>query len=85
MSPVWRLSASPRALATQRATMGIKALVRAEHYGPAAAKFSRATRLFDATVRAMSIVPRPPTDAARLTNWFAHLDRQQSLLKTIAA
>jgi hypothetical protein len=58
-------------------------LVRAENFGSAAAKFSRATSLFDATVREISTVPRPPTDTARLAKWFVYLDRQQSLLKTI--
>ena len=75
----------PHALATQRTMKGIKPLVRAEHFGPAAAKFSRATILFDATVREMSSVPRSPTDAARLAKWFVYLGRQQSLLKTITA
>ena len=75
----------PHALATQRTMKGIKPLVRAEHFGPAAAKFSRAARLFDATVREISTVPRPPTDAARLAKWFVYLGRQQSLLKTITA
>jgi hypothetical protein len=55
------------------------------HYGPATAKFSRATRLFDATVREISIVARPPTDAAKLAKWFGYLGRQRSLLKTITA
>ena len=64
---------------------GIRPLVRAEHFGPAAAKFSRATNLFDATVREISVVPRPPTDAARLAKWFVYLARQQSLLETITA
>ncbi len=82
---VTRLEAicKPRGVATQRTMKGIKPLVRAEHHGPAAAKFSRATSLFDATVREISTVPRPPTDAARLAKWFVYLDRQQSLLKTI--
>jgi hypothetical protein len=75
----------PHALATQRTMKGIKPLVRAEHFAPAAAKFSRATNLFDTTVREISVVPRPPTDAARLAKWFVYLGRQQSLLKTITA
>jgi len=64
---------------------GIKPLVRAEHFGPAAAKFSSATRLFDAIVRQISILPRPPVDAARIAKWFVYLTRQQSLLMTITA
>ena len=75
----------PHAMATQRTMNGIKPLVRAEHYGPAAAKFSRATNLFDATVREISTIPRPPTDTTRLAKWFVYLGRQQSLLKTITA
>ncbi len=75
----------PHALATQRTMKGIKPLVRAEHFGPAAAKFSHARRLFDATVREISVLARPPTDAARLAKWFVYLGRQQSLLKTITA
>ncbi len=75
----------PHALATQRTMNGIKPLVRAERFGPAAAKFSRATTLFDATVREISTIPRPPTDTTRLAKWFVYLGRQQSLLKTITA
>ncbi len=37
------------------------------------------------TVREISTVPRPPTDAARLAKWFVYLGRQQALLKVITA
>ena len=52
----------PHALTTQRTMKGIKPLVRAERFGPAAAKFSRATNLFDLTVREISsgASDRPP-------------------------
>ena len=73
----------PNALATQRTMKGIRALVSAEHLGPAAARFSRATGFFDDTVREISVVPRPTADMKSLAKWFVYLGRQESYLKAI--
>ncbi len=73
----------PHALATQRTMKGVRALVRAERLALAADKFSRATQLFDSTVREIAAVPRPPADTTRLAKWFVYLGRQVSYLKMI--
>ena len=75
----------PRAIATQQTMKGVKAEVRAEELGPAARKFSRASHLFETTVRLMSAVPRPPADTTRLAKWFVYLGRQESYLKSITS
>ncbi len=75
----------PRALATQRTMKGVRAEVQAEQLKLAARKFSRAGQLFDSTVSAISAVPRPPADSARLAKWFVYLGRQESYLRSITA
>lgn len=75
----------PHAEATERAMKGVRADVRAERLGVAAKKFSRATKIFAATVGEISAVPRPPADAERLAKWFTYLGRQESFLKKITA
>ncbi len=75
----------PHALATQRAMRGVRADVQAERTSLAAKKFSRAARLFDASVHEMAAVQRPPADAAKLATWFVYLGRQESYLKMITA
>jgi hypothetical protein len=73
----------PRALATQRTMQGVRAEVQGERISLAATKFSRATRIFGATIDAISVVPRPPADASKLAQWFTYLDHQESYLKLI--
>jgi hypothetical protein len=73
----------PRALATERAVRGMRADLRAERLSTAAAKFSRASRLFAATVREISPLPRPPADRATLARWFGFLAQEQSNLRRI--
>jgi hypothetical protein len=75
----------PRALATQRTMKGARAEVQGERLSLAATKFSRATRIFGATIDAISVVPRPPADAPKLAQWFTYLGRQESYLKLITA
>ncbi len=84
---VTRLEAicKPRALATEQATKGARADIRAERLAVAAGKFGRATRIFAATVDAMTPVPRPSADAARLAKWFGELNQQEDYLKQITA
>lgn len=75
----------PRALATKRAVRGMRADLRAERLAIAASKFSRASRLFAATVREISPLPRPPADRATLARWFGYLAQEESNLRKIVA
>jgi hypothetical protein len=75
----------PRALATQKAVKGVRADVKAERLAVAATKFSRAARIFGATLREISPVPRPPADQATLARWFGYLSQEESNLRKIAA
>lgn len=73
----------PDALATQRVMKGARSDVRAERLDVAFRKFSKATSIFGATVAEMAKVPRPPADTAKLSRWFAYLQRQESYLRQI--
>jgi hypothetical protein len=75
----------PRALATERATKGVRSDIRAGRLAIAAGKFGKAARIFGATVRAIAAVPRPSADTARLAKWFSDLKRQESYLKEITS
>jgi len=75
----------PRSDATQRAVRGFRADVRHERLARAATKFSRAKRIFGATVHSISAVPRPPADQRTLARWFARLRREILYLGRIAA
>lgn len=73
----------PHALATERATKGVRADIRAGRLAVAAGKFGQATRIFGATVRAIAPQPRPSADVPRLAKWFSYLNSQESYLKEI--
>lgn len=75
----------PRALATERATKGVRADIHAGRLAVAAGKFGKAAQIFGATVRAIAAVPRPSADAPRLAKWFSYLKQQESYLKEITA
>ena len=75
----------PRALATKRAVQGMRADLRAERLAIAAAKFSRASRLFAATVREISPLPRPWPIAPRSPAGFSYLAQEESNLRRIVA
>jgi hypothetical protein len=75
----------PGSEATQRAVDGVKADVRAERLTIAATKFAKAAKIFGGTVKAITPVPRPPADTAKLKTWFGYLARQEAYLKKIAA
>ena len=75
----------PRALATKRAVQGMRADLRAERLAVAAAKFARATQLFEATVREISPVPRPAADRSTLTRWFGYLAQEEANLRRVVA
>jgi len=75
----------PRALATKRAVQGMRADLRAERLAIAAAKFSRASRFFAATVREISPLPRPVADRGTLARWFGYLAQEESNLQRIVA
>lgn len=70
----------PNVERTQRAVKGLRADVQAERLSVAAGKLSRARRIFDRTVGAISAEPRPPADAAQLSKWFGYLKLQESYL-----
>lgn len=73
----------PRALATKRAVRGMRSDLRAERLATAAFKFHRAWRLFSATVRRISALPRPPPDRPALSRWFRYLRQEESNLRRI--
>jgi hypothetical protein len=75
----------PDAEATQRAMRGARSDIRAERLTIAAAKFAKAGTIFASTVKKISAVPRPPTDATKLGKWFGYLKNQQSYLQQITA
>jgi hypothetical protein len=75
----------PDSKATQRAVRGTRADVRSERFGRAAAKVSKAQRIFSGTVRSISRVPRPASDKATLARWFAALKSEASALMRTAA
>jgi len=70
----------PGSDATERAVRGVRADVRAERLAVAGGKFARAERIFESTVRSISVVPRPPADRATLGRWFAALKREEVYL-----
>jgi hypothetical protein len=75
----------PDAEATQEAMKGARADIRGEHFPAAAGKFARASGIFGGTVRRISAVTRPPTDAEKLSRWFGYLKNQESYLGRITA
>ena len=75
----------PDAEATQRAMKGARADVQAERLSLAAGKFAQASSIFGSTLKRISVVPRPPADAAKLGKWFGYLKTQASYLKQITA
>jgi hypothetical protein len=75
----------PDAEATQRAMKGARADVRAERLAVAAGKFGRAASIFGSTVKAISAMPRPGADTAKLGRWFGYLKAQESYLQQITA
>jgi hypothetical protein len=79
----------PGSDATERAVGGVRADVRAERLAVAGGKFARAQRIFAATVRSISVVPRPAADRATLSRWFAALGQEKlylgQMVKTLRA
>ena len=75
----------PGVEATQQAVRGVRSDIRAERLAVAAGKLGSAARIFDGTVRRISAVPRPPSDATHLAKWFAYLKLQKSYLSRAAA
>jgi hypothetical protein len=76
----------PRSQATTRAVRGTRGDIQSERFASAAAKFSKAKRIFAGTVSAIAKVPRPAADRSTLSRWFAALGRQTSYLQqSIAA
>jgi hypothetical protein len=75
----------PDAEATQRAMKGARSDISAERLALAAAKFAKAASIFGATVKKISVVARPPADAAKLGRWFGYLRAQESYLEQITA
>lgn len=70
----------PGSDATERAVRGVRADVRAERLAVAGGKFARARRIFAATVRSISTVPRPPADRPTLKRWFTALGQEEVYL-----
>jgi hypothetical protein len=75
----------PDAEATQRAMKGARSDLQHERLPATAAKFAKATAIFNGTVKTIAAVPRPGADTAKLDKWFVYLERQGSYLKQITA
>ena len=75
----------PGSEATQRAVRGVRSDIRAERLQVAAGKMARAGRIFNGTVRRISRVPRPASDAEQLAKWFHYLGQQETYLARSAA
>jgi hypothetical protein len=79
----------PGSEATERAVRGVRSDVRHERLAVAATKFSRANRIFAATLRSISTVPRPEPDRSTLKRWFTALGHEQvylgQMVKTLRA
>jgi hypothetical protein len=75
----------PGSEATRRAVRGMRSDIRSERLQLAASKFSKAKRIFAATVDSISTVPRPAEDVRTLARWFAALERESVYLGRIAA
>jgi hypothetical protein len=79
----------PGSDATERAVRGVRSDVRHERLAVAGRKFARARRIFAATVRSISPVPRPAADRDTLKRWFSALDREEfylgQMVKTLLA
>jgi hypothetical protein len=73
----------PGSDATERAVRGVRADVKAERFAVAAAKFARGRRIFEATVRSISTVPRPSADVPTLKRWFTALGKEEVYLGQI--
>jgi hypothetical protein len=75
----------PDAEATQKAMVGARSDLQHERLKVATAKFAKATSIFGGTVKKIAAVPRPPTDAPKLTKWFSYLNQQEAYLRQISA
>lgn len=75
----------PDSEATQRAVRGTRADIRSERFRRAAAKVTKAKRIFSGTVRSISQVPRPAADRETLARWFTALKREADALGRTAA
>jgi uncharacterized membrane protein len=75
----------PNVEATQSAVRGLRSDVQREEFAVAAGKLSRAQRIFDRTVTAISAAPRPVADTAQLSKWFGYLRLQESYLGRAAS
>jgi hypothetical protein len=70
----------PRSDATERAVRGTRSDIQSERLKLAASKFAKAQRIFAGTVSAIAKVPRPASDRATLSRWFAALNRETGYL-----
>jgi hypothetical protein len=75
----------PRSDATERAVRGTRSDIQSERLKVAASKFAKAERIFAGTVSSIAKVPRPASDRATLSRWFAALDRETGYLGASAA
>lgn len=73
----------PDAEATQRAMKGARTDIQREQFATAGTKFAKAQKIFGSTIEKIAAVPRPSADAARLSQWFVYLKRQESYLGQI--
>src|SRR5665811_1132635 len=67
-----------------RILKGVRQQVRKGKLAPAAKRFTRATRAFTQTLRAVMAIPRPAEDRQLLNGWIRDLMKQRSYLAQIS-
>ncbi len=69
--------------ANKRILKNVRSKVKAGKLTPAGRQFIRASEAFRSTLRAISAVPRPPADDARLLKWFGALEIIEGRLRDV--
>ncbi|MBK5219569.1 MAG: hypothetical protein JJE35_07270 [Thermoleophilia bacterium] len=70
-------------LANKRIFKGAKGEVKRDELKKASTHFSRAATAFAKTIRQLDPLPKPPTDAAKLSAWIGLLEDERDLIKKI--
>jgi hypothetical protein len=71
--------------ANERILDGVRAEVRSGRLRPAAAQFTRAAKELRKTAHQIKRVPRPSSDAARLSRWLGKVEAEAHLFGAVAA
>lgn len=69
--------------ANEHILAGVRTKVRQGRLGAAGRQFMRAATALEKTLRQLKAVPKPPADAARLTEWLKRVGDEEALLRKI--